>query len=253
MKKGPDLSGPFSMKWRKKTMILLIIIILIIAFLFWAAHPKEGKVVLLFANIGAGKTTLLARYAKKAQKQIKRGKAEYDTIVSNTPIAGCIYIPKIREFLRQYYPRRTLFLIDEGELVWNNRRMKITDEEVEYIKLIRHYDSKMIIVSQSCDDIDIIIRRIYTNLNLLVKFMGLTLIKPIKKFVTIDEITQQIIDAYKFRIIFSWSLMLRCRYYDMFDTKWMPENDKVHPNFEEFKMIPANEKVSKKSIKKENE
>lgn len=226
-------------------MGFLIFIISITCLLFFISRVKEGHVILIFANIGAGKTTLLARYAKKEQHKINKGKSNFDIIISNTPISGCIYVPNIRKFLQQYTPERTLILIDEAGLVYNNRKMKISDEEIEYFKMIRHYDSKVVLVSQGYDDVDITLRRIYTNMYLLNRFVGVSLIKPIRKSVDIDKETSQIIDAYAFRILFSWGLLKRSNYFDMFDTKWKPEGKK-HPIYEEFQLIPFNEK--KKNI-----
>lgn len=218
-------------------MGLLIFIIFLIFLIFKISRVKEGHFVLIFANIGAGKTTLLSRYAKKEQELMKRGKSEFKYIISNTPISGCMYVSNIHTLLNNYALEDTLFLIDEGGIVFNNRKMKLTDSEIEYLKLIRHYKSKMIVVSQSYDDVDITIRRLYTNMYLLNKFMLLSLIKPIKKSVTIESETQQIIDAYSFRSLFSWGFLYRSRYFDMFDTYWKPDG-KIHPDYSDFQIIP---------------
>ncbi|OPX42452.1 hypothetical protein CLHUN_35880 [Ruminiclostridium hungatei] len=225
-------------------MTLILLIVFILCLLFFMGRPKEGQMVLVFANIGAGKTTLLSRYAFKEQKKIKRGKSKYKQIVSNTPISDCIYVSDIHKLLNDFAPERTLFLIDEGGIVFNNRKMKLTDREIEYLKLIRHYDSKMVIVSQSYDDVDITIRRLYTNMYLLNKFIfGQTLIKPIRKFVTIEEETEQIIDAYAFRPIFSWGFLNRKNYYHMFDTKWKPDG-RQQPEYKDFQVIPYRWKLN---------
>lgn len=222
-------------------MNILLIILILIILLKLIAKVKEGNVILVFANIGAGKTTYLAKRAKKEQKKIKRGKSKYDTIISNTPISGCLYVPDIKKILNNSTPENTLYLLDEGELIWNNRKMKMTDKEIEYVKLIRHYNSKMIIVSQSSDDIDITVRRIYTNLYLLNKYGSLTLIRPIRKFITIDKETEQIKDGYAFRSILSWGIMNRKRYYSMFDTMWVPDG-RVHPDYTPYTVIEYKKK-----------
>jgi len=225
------------------------VLLIIIVILFWFCRIKEGNVVLIFANIGAGKTTLLSRYAQKELRKIKKGKSKYKHIITNTPISGCMYVPKIRLLLQQSCPEETLILVDEAGIVWNNRKMKIKDEEIEYVKMIRHYKSKLVAISQSYDDVDITIRRIYTNMYILNKIAGITLIRPIRKYVTIDKETEQIIDGYKFRLIFSWGILFRRIYYKYFDTFWKPDNERVHPDFKEFQIIPY-KKREKLNIKK---
>lgn len=223
----------------------------------------EGQVVLIFANIRTGKTTLLTRIAQKELKirdryntgkwywkKLYKKRLVYQEIISNTPISGVRYYPNLRRlFQNNKAPEHTLFLIDEGYLVWPNRKTKgidmITDEEIEYIKLIGHYDSKMIIVSQSYEDIDIIIRRIYTSMFLLTKLGDITFIKAIKKFIDIDKETNQIVDSYKFRNIFSLRMLYRPKYYKYFDTKWKPDG-RSHPNFSSYFIVPYPEKMKRK-------
>lgn len=219
-----------------------MVILLLIALVIWFGRVKEGACVLIFANIGAGKTTLLARYAQRELKKIKKGKSKYKYVISNTPISGVTYIPKIRKLLQNSCPENTLILVDEAGIVWNNRKMKITDEEIEYIKLIRHYQSKIIAISQSHEDVDITIRRLYTNIYLLNKVLPITLLRPIKKYVTIDKETEQIVDGYKFKFINSWGVLYRRRYYNYFDTYWKPDNNKVHPDFSEYKVVEYNKR-----------
>jgi len=224
--------------------MFIIIIILTVIILKWYFKVKEGECVLIFANIGAGKTTLLSRYAQRELHLIKKGKSKYKHIISNTPICGCKYVPNIRNLLQSSTPEYTLILVDEAGIVWNNRKMKITDEEIEFIKLIRHYHSKLIAISQSYDDVDITIRRIYTCMYMLNKLPEITLIRPIKKFVTIDQETQQIIDGYKFKNIFSWRTLYRRKYFGTFDTYWIPE-EKKKSNLKEFSIIPYDHHRSK--------
>jgi hypothetical protein len=223
----------------------MIYIVLVVIFLHWYFREKEAQCVLIFANIGAGKTTLLARYAQRELKKIKKGKSLYKAVVSNTPISGCYYVKDIRQFIKETRAEHVLYLVDEAGIVWNNRKMKITDEEIEYIKLIRHYHSKLIAISQSYDDVDITIRRLYTNVYILNKILGITLIRPIKKYVTIDKETEQITDGYKFKLIFSWGVLVRRLYYKYFDTYWVPQG-KNSADYESYEIIPYREKQRKK-------
>jgi len=232
----------------QKSMFIIILLVLLFMFLHWFFTVKEGACVLIFANIGAGKTTLLSRYAKRELDKIKKCKSDYLGVVANTPISGCYYVSDIRAFIKETRPEKTLLLIDEAGIVWNNRKMKITDEEIEYVKLIRHRRSKLVAISQSYDDVDIVIRRLYTSMFLLNKVIGITLIRPIKKFVTIDKETQQMVDGYKFRFLFSWGYIYRRLYYKLFDSYWLPEG-RESKSYADYQIIPYQKKLNKMTSK----
>lgn len=215
--------------------IWLVLALLLIVFLFWVSEPKRGQVVLYFANIGTGKTTYLSKLAIEEQRKIKKGKSRFKHIVSNALISGVIYEPDIRKLLKHGALQHTLILIDEGSIVYNNRKMNLTESEIQYFKLIRHYTSSLIVCSQSYDDIDVTLRRLYSEIYLLRYLPFFTLVQPIKKKVGIDETTKQIIDEYQFKWPFSWRLFLRPIYFKYFNSWWIPENvDIFNLELEEF-------------------
>lgn len=179
---------------------------------------------IIFANQGAGKTTYITKMAIEESRKIKRGKSRYEHIVSNTPlnIDGVEFIEDIRKVLRYYCFEKTLILVDEASVTYNNRKMNMSDNEIMFYKYIRHYKSDAIMVSQSWDDIDITLRRLCTELNHMKKVLGLSLIRKIVKKVDIDETTHQIIDSYKFKGLLSIKLFARHRYYKYFNTFYRP-------------------------------
>jgi len=210
-------------------MVILIFIVVILMLLFkYFSPPKPSGVVLYFANIGTGKTTLLSKIAIKEQRLMKKGKSKYKYIVSNALISGVTYIPNIRDLLKRGAMQHTLILIDEGSIVYNNRKMNLSDMEVQYFKFIRHYTSTLIVLSQSHDDIDVTLRRLYTQIYILRKMPLFTLIQPIKKKISIDEISKQIIDEYRFCIIFSWRMLCRPLYFKFFNSWWVPSDVPIH-------------------------
>jgi hypothetical protein len=184
----------------------------------------------VFANVGAGKTTLLAKIACEENRKIEKGKSKYKGIITNTPLKlkNAYFYDDIRKLLKNYVVEDTLILIDEGSIVYNNRKMSMTELEILFFKYHRHFNCDVIIVSQSYDDIDITIRRISTELWHMVKLFGLSILRPISKKISIDDNTKQIIDKYFFRSIFNYKLILRCKYYKYFDTRYRPENLKYY-------------------------
>lgn len=218
-------------------MLFLLIILSLFVFLFWISKPrKQSGIILYFANIGTGKTTYLSKLAIEELKLIKKGKSKYQNIVSNAIISGVTYIPDIRKLLKTGAMQKTLILVDEGSIVYNNRQMNLTELEIQYFKLIRHYSSTCIVLSQSYNDIDVTLRRLYTEVYLMRYLPFFTLIQPITKRVGIDEISKQIIDEYMFKWPFSWRLFLRPIYFKYFNSWWIPDNVSII-NFEldEFK------------------
>jgi len=205
--------------------MFFIIVILIIWFLFWISSPnKKPGVILYFANIGTGKTTFLSKIAIREQKRMRKGKSKYKYILSNALISGVSYVEDIRKLMKQGAIQDTLLLIDEGSIVYNNRKMNLTEIEILWFKLIRHYGCSTIVLSQSYDDIDVTLRRLYTQIYVMKWLPFFTLIKPIKKIVDIDDMSKQIIDAYKFKWLFSYRLFLRPLYFKFFNSWWIPSD-----------------------------
>lgn len=229
-------------------MGFFIFIILLLWFLFWISRPrKQSGIILYFANIGTGKTTYLSKLAIQEQKLMKKGKSKYAHIVSNAIISGVTYIPDIRKLLKKGAMAKTLILVDEGSIVYNNRQMNLTELEIQYFKLIRHYSSTCIVLSQSYNDIDVTLRRLYTEVYLMRYLPFFTLIQPITKKVGIDEISKQIIDEYMFKWFFSWRLFLRPVYFKYFNSWWIPDNvDIIDFELDEFKSKKQPEYVPKK-------
>lgn len=210
-------------------MGLLIGIAIFIMILFAVCKPKDPSgVVLYFANIGTGKTTYLSKIAQQEIKKMAKGKSQYKYIVSNAIISGVKYIPDIRHLLKTGALEATLILLDEGSIEYNNRKMQMSEAEIKYFKLIRHYKSTLIVLSQSYDDIDVTLRRLYTQIYILRWLPVFTLIQPIKKRVGIDEMTKQIIDEYHFTLPFSWRVFCRPIYFKYFNSWWVPSDVDVH-------------------------
>jgi len=225
-------------------MIFFIIIALaFVLFMVYINKPKPSSgLVLYFANKGTGKTTYLSKIAITEQRKMIKGKSKYKYIVSNALISGVIYIEDIRAILKKKAIAETLILVDEGSIVYNNRKMNLTEAEISYFKLQRHYHTDMIVVSQSHEDVDVTLRRLYDYIFLFRYMPFFTLVQPIRKKISIDEQTKQIIDEYYFGTFFSWRVFFRPLYYKFFNSWWIPDNVEIVdfelPEFQE-KIQPA--------------
>jgi hypothetical protein len=200
---------------------------------------------LIFANKGAGKTTLLAKLAQKELKKIKKGKSKYDVVLSNAPIEGVYYTSDLRAILKVFAVENVLILLEEGGSVYNNRKMNMTDREIQFIKLSRHYITDFIIVSQA-DDIDLTIRRVYDDMSFLSRLPLVSLERPIHKYVMIDDMTHQIVDGYRWCSVLSWRFTFRPRWYQYFNTYWRPSDVPIFNIKENLPIMPKMDRQKSK-------
>ncbi|WP_053955043.1 zonular occludens toxin domain-containing protein [Inediibacterium massiliense] len=138
----------------------------------------------------------------------------------------------------------SLIIIDEASIEYNNRMMKMHHNEIQYFKLHRHYvsDKKysndIIVISQSWEDIDITLRRLYSKMYLLNKLpFGFTMIREIVKKISCDDEKGDIIEKYKFYGLPKF--FYRPLYYNMFDSFWIPEDIPIKDveDFEELEVL----------------
>lgn len=181
------------------------------------------SIKLVFANVGTGKTTYLAKLAHS-----KRNIKKYDKIFSNVPIEGC-YQFDVRD-LGKLHIENALLLIDEGAIVLDNN-VKLPEREKTFYRLHRHYNCDIVVVSQSFEDINIVVRRLYTSMYIMKRslfFPWLSYTRLISKKIGIDEVSKQIIDFYDF-IPFSRRYFRRSKYYKYFDSYDKPQLQEFEP------------------------
>ena len=151
---------------------------------------KPCSIELYFGVPGAGKTTWAAYLAHKAMKQ-KR------PVFSNVFIKGAYAYDK--SDLGVNAIENALVIVDEAGLVFDNRKMSMTDDEIYFFKYHRHYQNDIVFFSQGLD-VDIKIRKLAQRVYLLQPSLIPFCIKrkTIDRSVGIDE-NGQIIDKFTFR------------------------------------------------------
>lgn len=185
------------------------------------------SVQIIFGVPGSGKTTLAAWYAKHEKKKRR--------VLSNVPILGAYeFSPK--DDLGYYLIEDSLVLIDEASIDFNNRNFKSLPQNViSFAKLHRHYNDDIIMFSQSYDDMDITFRRLATSFvlvrpSIIPKFI---FFRPIKKFITIDKETHQIIEGYDWDWAgIRWRFMpVLWKLFDSYEAPPLPEKEFLPYNF----------------------
>lgn len=105
------------------------------------------KLYLVFGKKGSGKSTYLV---KLAQQHLKRGWIVYTNMDE-------LFMPGVRHFniqhLGDFVPEaRSLLLLDEVGMIWDNRDYKVFKPGVrDFFKLQRHYHVKVYMASQTFD------------------------------------------------------------------------------------------------------
>lgn len=164
---------------------------------------KQNSFSIYFGVPGSGKSTIAAYLAKRYLRKKKN-------VYSNVPIKGCYEIDA-KEDIGTYMIKDGLLIIDEAGIEYNNRDFKeFTKRQLAFYKKHRHYNIDVVIFSQGYDDMDKKLRTLATSMYLVKRSIIpiWVVIKRIKKFIGIDEMTKDIVDQYEFGI-------------PILDTKWL--------------------------------
>ena len=199
-----------------------------------------------FGSPGCGKTTHIMYLIKKQIKELSKWttKQKYfpkffqrfirepKQLYYFTNVKDCVFpFYPSSELGKTSLPPKSVYYLDEAGIDFNNRSYKsLSKETIAYFKLHRHYKHNINVYSQSWEDMDVTIRRLADKYFYLKKIGPFTLCREVRKVVTIDTNTQQIIDGYKFCGILwrllprfmggfrSFYFVFRPLYYDYFDS-----------------------------------
>lgn len=180
--------------------------------------PYDTGIYLYFGLPRSGKSTYAAKLAVKA---IQRGR----TVYSNFPIRGTYQITK--DDIGKYLMEDCLIIIDEAGVDFDNRKMKMNDDQIYYFKNHGHYQADIVFFSQSTD-VDIKIRKLAVCHYEIKKFpfvKHLSYIKTIGRKIGIDELTHQETEMFYYVPFITGGVKLFYRkpYYKFFDTRYRNE------------------------------
>lgn len=150
------------------TIILIILFIIIEIINFYLAESiicrPPNKFVHCFAPPGTGKTTLLAWIVRKCMLEDRE-------VYSNVPVIGAKKF-SIKD-LGKYEFRYCTLLIDEAgsskNLSNRNWQTNLSEDQIEFLKLHRHYDVDIWTFSQAYGEVDNKFRELTTLLLMLKK------------------------------------------------------------------------------------
>lgn len=157
---------------------------------------------MVFGKKGSGKTTFLA---KTAYRYLKKGWRVYST----EKVPGVIQFD-VNEVGYVTFPEKSVLLIDEVGMIWDNRNFKNFKEEVrDYFKFQRHERHVVYLFSQTFD-VDLKLRNLTDGMYLCVcKFGWLSIARKIKRSIVLvqphGDSESRIADNLEFEPII-WSL-----------------------------------------------
>lgn len=158
---------------------------------------------------------------KAGKKALTAGRAVY----SNFPIRGTFQITK--DDIGKYLMEDCLIIIDEAGVDFDNRKMKMTDEQVYFFKNHGHYQADIAFFSQSTD-VDIKIRKLavcHYEIKRFPLIRDLSYIKTIGRKIGIDDLTHQETEMFYYVHFLAGGIKLFWRrpYYKLFDTRYRHE------------------------------
>lgn len=185
---------------------------------------KDLSNVTMFVGLpGSGKTTIAAQICKWGLKHNV-------PVFSNVPIFGAYQYSWKSDF-GNFDMSNSIIILDEAGLDVDNRSWEknFDKNKVCFLKLIRHYGSKLVVFSQTWNDCDIKIRSMVGKLFIvrasLLPFCSVAI--PIWRRIDVDEETHDFRelyykDGFLFRL-FTCKRIFRPAYYKMFDSWNKPE------------------------------
>lgn len=162
---------------------VLIIFLIVFCVIMSRRFRNPYKLYMIFGKKGSGKTTFMT---KKAIQYMRKGKIVYSSF----------YIPGARSFNvnnigRNTFPPGSVVFVDEVGMIWDNRKMNLSDWVRNWFKLQRQYKVTVWLASQAFD-IDIKLRNLTDGMYMCHCKMGfLSVARKIKRDFTIVQPTAE--------------------------------------------------------------
>ncbi len=186
-------------------------------------YNQLETVTMMVGLPGTGKTTIAAQLVKHCLKH-------HILVWSNVPIKGALSYDWMDHFGNyNLYPG--LIIMDEAGITADNRNWEknFNKDKVEFLKLLRHYKTKLVIFSQTWNDCDSKLRAMTSKLYIIKRSLipATTCAIPVYRSIDVDDETKEFKEVYSkdgfLMRLFSTKRVFRPLYYSMFDSWDAPE------------------------------
>lgn len=155
-----------------------------------------------FGTPGCGKTTILSKFAIKELRKIKKGKSNYDHVLTNFFVEGAEQV-NIYD-LGKYDIERSLILLDEISMDIDSRDYKSFSKSLrDFFILHRHVGNSIIYGCQDFEKVDKVVRNLtfdlwYVHTSVIPFFNQFTIAKRIYRNININEYNSELTIGYRF-------------------------------------------------------
>ena len=208
-------------------MFNIIFFVSLIVTLIWNFYVAEKLIckpsndfVQIFAPPGTGKTTLAAKILRDANMENKK-------VYSNVPLITATQFDL--KDMGKFDMSNSKIIIDEAGIEMSNRNWhtNLSDYQIKFLKLHRHYGIDIYIFSQAYDDIDKKFRELTTKLLMLSKSKIPFFVKATAIHKTMQLVNGQIVEffeidkgsSFKFFIVNLWA------YFNSYQAPTLPTKD----------------------------
>jgi len=148
-------------------------------------------------------------------------------IWSNVPVLGALQLDVEQDFGRNLI-EDGIVLVDEAGISLNNRNWKsLPPEAIRFAKLFRHYGIGSFCLFSQGLDVDVTFMRLCERIFFVSRLGKFALVRPLIRYQSIDEMTGQPIDKYKYdlfgiRLVYLPPLW---KFFDSYEAPFLPEKE----------------------------
>lgn len=215
-----------------KITFLFLISVFIILSLWSRLYSNEYRLCIFHGKKGSGKSSISVKLAIEYQKR-----GWY--VFSDCPIYGCYKLDV--NWLGKYdFPERSLIIIDEGALAFDNRKFKdFSDAMRNFFVYQRHSKIYAVILTQSFNMLDKKVRELTDDIFVCVNYFNIfTVAKKVHKGTGLSQDqdgTGSIAETYTWELPLSWRFCFIPRWIHFFDSFIIDEKPKIQTSKHKFK------------------
>lgn len=196
--------------------LLIFLIILLFVFNTWSKfYDNPYRLAIFHGSKGSGKSTLGTKFAITFQKMGWH-------VFADTPIFGCYKLDV--DWLGKYdFPERSLIIIDEGALVFDNRKFStFSDELRDFFTMQRHSRIYCLVLTQSYNMLDKKLRLLTDDIYVCVNYFNIfSVAKKVHRGTGLaqdQDGTGAIAETYTWELPFYWKFTFIPRWIHFFDS-----------------------------------